>query len=84
MTRIGRIFQDLLNSQQGLPGRRDNAGCWCYNCLKDVRDPESGWPVTMSRMILCPVCGNKRCPMATDHSYTCTGSNNPGQPGSRY
>lgn len=34
------------------------------------------------RMILCPTCGNKRCPKASDHDLACTGSNEPGQPGS--
>lgn len=38
----------------------------------------------MTRMIVCALCGNKRCPHATDHEFDCTGSNEPGQPGSRY
>lgn len=38
----------------------------------------------MSFMILCPECGNKRCPKSTDCSLSCTGSNEPGQEGSRY
>jgi hypothetical protein len=36
------------------------------------------------RMILCPTCGNKRCPKATHHDNECTGSNEPGQEGSNY
>ena len=36
------------------------------------------------RMVLCPKCGNKRCPHANDHRNDCTGSNEPGQPGSAY
>ena len=36
------------------------------------------------RMRLCPICGNKRCPKASDHDLACTGSNEPGQPGSSY
>jgi hypothetical protein len=36
------------------------------------------------RMFLCPVCGNKRCPKATDHRLGCTNSNEPGQAGSDY
>jgi len=36
------------------------------------------------RMILCSKCGNKRCPHATDHRHTCTGSNESGQAGSAY
>ena len=35
-------------------------------------------------MIVCPVCGNKRCPHASDHREACTASNEPGQVGSRY
>lgn len=56
--------------------------CWCFDCLKDMK--EDGWPITLSRMILCPTCGNKRCPKATNHNNPCTNSNEPGQPGSRY
>jgi Zn finger protein HypA/HybF involved in hydrogenase expression len=58
--------------------------CWCYNCLKEIKDPDTGWPVTTSRFIVCPSCGNKRCPRATDHGLECTNSNEPGQAGSRY
>lgn len=36
------------------------------------------------RMLLCPECGNKRCPKASDHDLACTGSNESGQPGSAY
>ena len=53
--------------------------CGCYNCLRD-RDPA----YTINHMIVCPACGNKRCPHATDHNLACTNSNEPGQPGSRY
>lgn len=38
----------------------------------------------LDRMILCPECGNKRCPKATHHDQPCTNSNEPGQPGSIY
>ncbi|CAJ0705893.1 hypothetical protein [Ralstonia holmesii] len=56
--------------------------CWCYTCNKDRM--EDGFPYVMTRMIVCPSCGNKRCPRATDHNLACTDSNAPGQPGSRY
>jgi hypothetical protein len=36
------------------------------------------------RMFLCPTCGNKRCPKATDHRLACTNSNEPNQEGSDY
>ena len=64
--------------------------CWCYNCRKDdivgFLNNDEKFPITyaMSCMIVCPQCGNKRCPHATDHNLTCTNSNQPGQPGSRY
>ena len=50
--------------------------CWCETCR----------PITLTdmRMVLCPDCGNKRCPHATDHRNACTGSNKPGQKGSSY
>jgi len=38
----------------------------------------------MRTMKLCPICGNKRCPKATDEKLDCTNSNEPGQPGSAY
>jgi hypothetical protein len=58
--------------------------CYCYNCNKDRLDENSQIPYVMTRMIVCPTCGNKRCPHSTDHRYECTSSNEPGQPGSRY
>ena len=64
----GKLSEQLGNSEQ-LP----NIWCWCRQCRPDV--------VTM---ILCPTCGNKRCPHANDHRNACTGSNEPGQPGSAY
>lgn len=50
--------------------------CSCRTCR----------PVTFSdsRFVVCPECGNKRCPHANDHRNSCTGSNAPGQEGSAY
>ena len=60
--------------------------CWCYECLKDVDAYPNflGLKIPSTTMILCPQCGNKRCPHATDHSLPCTDSNDPGQSGSIY
>jgi hypothetical protein len=55
----------------------------CERCLEGKLDP-SGWPLRMQRMIVCGDCGNKRCPRATDHRLSCTGSNEPGQKGSSW
>lgn len=53
-----------------------NPGCWCRTCR----------PVAINdmRFVVCPDCGNKRCPRANDHRNSCTGSNEPGQEGSAY
>lgn len=48
--------------------------CGCETCR----------PITIldMRMVLCPICGNKRCPKARNHINDCTGSNDVGQRGS--
>jgi len=38
----------------------------------------------VQQMVVCPDCGNKRCPKATHHDLKCSKSNEPGQKGSRY
>jgi len=58
------------------------SNCWCHECNKNVFIKTIPYPVT--QMILCPTCGNKRCPHATDHRLACTSSNDPGQIGSIY
>jgi len=63
---------------------QDKYQCYCYNCNKDRMDESGRIPYVMTRMIVCPTCGNKRCPHSTDHNLPCTNSNEPGQPGSRY
>ena len=40
--------------------------------------------VMQRKFIVCPACGNKRCPKATNHELACTNSNASGQPGSDY
>ncbi|WP_016695014.1 hypothetical protein [Rhodococcus rhodochrous] len=61
--------------------------CWCFTCVDDyVEAMEQYDPRIMPTwgFIMCPDCGNKRCPKATHHDHACTGSNEPGQEGSRY
>jgi hypothetical protein len=70
---------DLYEPDQGEPVASasgwpsDGPAACCWKCL-------AGQPYM--RMLLCPACGNKRCPKASDHELACTGSNEPGQPGS--
>lgn len=61
----------------------DKVKCGCYNCLSKVVG-DSGFPLSLTTLIVCPFCGNKRCPRSTDHNLPCTGSNDVGQKGSRY
>ncbi|MDX5935670.1 hypothetical protein DLNHIDIE_00085 [Acidithiobacillus thiooxidans ATCC 19377] len=61
----------------------------CYRCAESWEDAHCDketpfFRLTMTRMFVCPTCGNKRCPKTTDHHLDCTGSNAPGQKGSRY
>ncbi|MGF4045750.1 hypothetical protein ACX800_09885 [Paenarthrobacter nitroguajacolicus] len=69
--------------------------CDCYECSRRVgeviatSDPTADLSTRINnnpvnRMIVCPECGNKRCPRATSHDEECTASNDPGQEGSRY
>ncbi|HIC8898354.1 hypothetical protein LWT81_16575 [Enterobacter hormaechei] len=71
-------FREIVNSSTN--NCRENAEtstkCWCRTCR----------PITLTdmRFVVCPDCGNKRCPHANDHRNSCTGSNEPGQEGSAY
>ncbi|MDX6980338.1 hypothetical protein [Citrobacter freundii] len=71
-------FREISNSSTNQASLNSNVtiDCWCHTFR----------PVTMSdmRFVVCPGCGNKRCPHANDHRNACTGSNEPGQIGSAY
>ncbi len=58
----------------------------CIRCEDAAMDllPPCDVGRLMRSFIVCPTCGNKRCPKATFHEFRCTGSNEPGQPGSDY
>lgn len=60
--------------------------CQCGDCFQRRRFAMRGAEPLFfdSRMILCAIRGNKRCPHATHHDNACTNSNEPGQPGSSY
>lgn len=67
---LGRFQEAVSGNSPVIPG------CSCLTCR----------PLTFSdsRFVVCPECGNKRCPHANDHRNACTGSNEPGQEGSAY
>ena len=63
--------------------------CRCRQCIRDRKEgtllaPGLFLPLETQQMIVCQICGNKRCPHATDHRHTCTSSNDNGQLGSIY
>ena len=82
--------EEFSNSFKRIFGKKnkdldvEKSKCYCYNCNKNYTEPGQIVPYVMTRMILCPSCGNKRCPHATNHNLECTNSNDPGQQGSRY
>jgi hypothetical protein len=81
-----QAIDGTLTGESTLEQSRPTTHCECRKCLEGVT-VETGFgpiPVTMTRMIVCSKCGNKRCPHANDHRNACTGSNEPGQLGSAY
>ena len=64
----------------------ERSGCMCRRCQEARYQPTNtaGRVFTPIGMVLCPICGNKRCPHASNHEYSCTDSNDPGQQGSDY
>jgi hypothetical protein len=47
--------------------------CMCLCCLEE-RDERIGvLPYRLARMVVCPICGDKRCPHCADHRNECTG-----------
>ena len=67
--RAGRtLLEQVMDVYVPKPGE-----CICWKCLGDKN---------VAMMVVCPTCGNKRCPKASDHELECTNSNEPGQPGS--
>lgn len=83
---LERVEAELHNAH--VAGQEGSA-CACSSCepaltsIYEAAGIERANP-TLSRMILCPECGNKRCPRATHHDNACTRSNAPGQVGSNY
>lgn len=72
-------MSDLRSLMSGDPEKRQKEWDCCHKCSRD-----SNCPFYARRMILCPTCGNKRCPKASNHVLDCTRSNEPGQDGSVY
>lgn len=61
--------------------------CGCIKCFDARMEKMRNSDVPLesfdpSLRYACEICGNKRCPHHSDHELKCTGSNEPGQPGS--
>ena len=66
---LGKMMRAHRSLEAGL--------CGCWRCIESRAEMRV-------QMIVCPICGNKRCPKASDHNLSCTDSNEPGQAGSVY
>ena len=70
--------------EAGVPGDHPWLdGCGCWTCTSERVNAADGHGFFMP-MCVCAECGNKRCPKATRQDLPCSGSNEPGQEGSRY
>lgn len=66
---------DIIEDNNGVISFKDK-NCLCLKC-SPIEFPDF-------RFNVCSICGNKRCPHASDHNYKCTNSNEPNQFGSVY
>lgn len=83
---VGEGLINWLNEHYVIQEKEDE-GCECWTCVNERADKITDFTQRLryvSRMIVCPECGNKRCPRATQHDLECHGSNEAGQTGSRY
>ena len=69
-------LNEAENPQLNIGAVSGSLPCGCLKCYPNV--------FPNMRFNVCPICGNKRCPHATDHNYKCTNSNDVGQTGSVY
>lgn len=60
--------------------------CWCLTCddIEMATYTRLTGEHALAIFVVCPDCGNKRCPRATHHDQACGNSNEAGQPGSAY
>lgn len=51
----------------------------CAKCFAQSAQAQGRPWLSMSVMVVCTICGNKRCPKASNHANQCSGSNSPNQ-----
>lgn len=79
---VGR--RDLPGVGRALDPSKMPEACGCSACDEAWRRTQPFIVQLVRQMIVCELCGNKRCPHAAHHDNVCTRSNEPGQPGSGY
>jgi hypothetical protein len=52
-------------------GAGAEAPCTCRRCVREADIRWNGFPLDMTMMIVCSVCGDKRCVHAKDHRAPC-------------
>lgn len=76
-------IRDLVLEAEGAGSKegKDYDGCTCCRCMEIAKlgRPAFWWPRNVPPFLVCPDCGNKRCPQNQDHRNRCTGSNDPDQ-----
>jgi hypothetical protein len=50
-----------------------DTNCNCASCTSEANHSQEGFVPRFSFLIVCPICGSKRCPKAEDHRNDCTG-----------
>lgn len=71
----------IVGSQMVVFTQGEICGCTgCLDLLDEFTQSADSWLSGSSRhMVVCSVCGNKRCPHARSHTFVCSHSNEPGQ-----
>lgn len=91
----GDALEEIDALHEQIDGKEQPRGCICpptsEATCQGLQCPRRAFPFTglqgwqlAQRMVVCPTCGNKRCPKASDHKLVCTNSNASGQAGSIY
>lgn len=79
---MSELNDPALGVFPGLEADRSAWGdCGCWTCVEKHVDFSKG---IFMPFVVCPECGNKRCPKAMFHENECTDSNAMSQPGSRF
>jgi len=79
---IGAKFDPVEPKFEEQPSKPETTAklCQCRACIRASGEMVGGFPKELTMMIVCDICGNKRCPHANHHKFECTNSNEPATP----